>query len=65
MKLDPLSDYGDLIPLEEFLLCVKNNCFIPYDGDGYWATKEGMLQGSNVWTLEPPEWATHVMWFNR
>lgn len=35
------------------------------DGDGYWATKEGYDNDSNVWDLNKPAWATHVLWLNR
>jgi len=60
--LTPLPDYGELITLIDF----QNSPFIPYDGDGYYATSEGMDRKSDVWKHEtPPAWATHVMWFNK
>ena len=65
-KLDPLPEYGDLITLEEFSKNVIDGMFIPYDGDGYLATKDGMSREHSCWSLDDrPEWATHVMWFNK
>jgi hypothetical protein len=63
--LKPLPDYGDLIPVDDWLASAKGGAFIPYDGDGHWATAKGMDDRSDVWGSKPPEWATHVMWFNR
>lgn len=68
VKLTPAPTnpaYGDLIPAEQWLASVEWGYFIPYDGDGYWATKEGYDNDSNVWDLNKPAWATHVLWLNR
>ena len=66
-RMEPLPDYGDLIPLTEWRECVASGGFIPYDGTGYWATSKEMDRASDVWDQDriPPEWATHVMWFNK
>lgn len=64
-KLVPLPDCGDLISMAEWLANVECAAFVPYDGSGHWATQDGMDQSSDVWSSQPPEWATHVMWFNK
>lgn len=63
--LSTLPDYGKLFPIDEWLNAVATGAFIPYDGDGYWATIDGMDKASDVWGSNKPDWATHVMWFNR
>ena len=76
VELTPFPPYGDLMTAEEFITEVKRGSFIPYDGDRYWATATGesrlnvweTLQNSRdmkVWETKKPEWATHVMWYNR
>ena len=64
-ELKALPKYGELITMEEWLNAVKGGWFIPYDGSGHWATATNMDSSSDVWSGDPPEWATHVMWFNR
>lgn len=68
--LSPLSDFGDLIPLKEWLSAVNDGNFIDYDGHGQWATTDGMgeyVKPSDIIKNRqaPPSWATHVMWYNR
>ena len=70
--LTDLPDYGDLLPIVEFLEMVEECSLIDSDGDGYFATKNGMDRKLPVPTSKlrrgetvPPEWATHVMWFNK
>lgn len=59
-------DFGDLMTVEEWLDAVAHGGFIPSDGFGHWATVNEMDVSSNVWkTRIPPEWATHVVWYNR
>lgn len=67
LPTDEIPDYGDLMTLEDWDACVACGGFIPYDGSGCWATNNKMDQSSNVWskTALRPEWATHVVWFNR
>lgn len=65
MNMQPIPKYGDLITIEEFKQCVQCGAFIPYDGDGCYATETRMDDDSNVWMDDAPDWATHVMWFNR
>lgn len=64
-KLRPHSDIGDLMPAEEWLHYRDCGIFIPDDGSGYWSTRDGESEQS-VWTwVNQPEWATHVMWYNK
>lgn len=64
--LEPIPEYCDLMPLKSWQDSAKAGSFIPYDGDGYWATSAGMDRATDVWAGgEPPAWATHVAWFNR
>lgn len=70
-KFEPFPDYGDKMTLKSWLEAVKEGAFIDYDGHGYLATAKQMSdikvipsQFRNK-TVKTPEWATHVMWFNR
>ena len=68
--MKPNPNYGDLIPVEDFIEAVTVGAFIDYDGHGYWANKEGHetsveVRPSTVRKMLPPDWATHVLWFNR
>lgn len=42
-KLIPLSNYGDLIAVDEFVSMCDDTSFIDYDGFGYWATEIDMF----------------------
>lgn len=65
LKTKPFPEYADVMAASEFIAAVNDGFFIPYDGDGYWSTEEGMTEAS-VWNGgRKPEWATHVVWFNR
>ncbi len=65
--LDP--ETGEHMPLAEFLQAVTSNCFIDYDGYGELATATEVsnvtISPSQVGSTAFPEWATHVMWYNR
>lgn len=78
-KLEKIPEYGDLMTIERFSDCVKSGSFIDYDGYGYWATetqcsslsvkpsqfyKSKKICGKDISDLKP-EWATHIVWFNR
>ena len=39
-ELSELPDFGDVMPLESFIDCVKSGGFIDYDGHGYYV-KDG------------------------
>lgn len=62
--MEPIPDYADLMTLEDFTEYVRDGCFIEYDGDGYYATATEESQ-INVWNEPPPDWATHVTWYNK
>ena len=70
MPLKPLPDYGELMPIDEFVEAVNSGMFIDDDGSGYYATAKGM---SDVLALPslvrkgivPHRTFTHVMWFNK
>lgn len=80
-NLVPIPDFADVIPIDEWLDGVHTNCFIDYDGHGYWATKthqmkkgalEELISSSMVlpshitkMKIKPPSWATHVAWYNK
>jgi hypothetical protein len=52
-----------LMTVEEFYRDSDNGCLTCDDGDGVWATE---THRSDVRTSQPkPDWATHVLWFNR
>lgn len=71
IKWGPIPDYGDLFTMEHWLECVKCTGFIDYDGFG------DLSDGKMVSNIEVkpsdvtkrnmkfPEWATHVVWYNR
>lgn len=69
MKMVPHEDYGDLMTSKEFASSVKSSFFTSWDGSGYWATITEMDRESPVFVddkfTKKPEWATHVMWFNK
>ncbi len=69
MKIpEPIPSYGDLMTVSEFREHCESGMFIDYDGHGYPATEKQMDGGV---TIRPssrtliPEWATHIVWFNR
>lgn len=71
IKFSPIPKHGDLILMNEFKKYCYEGMFIDYDGYGYLSTKTKV---SDV-VIRPsmldnkkciiPNWATHVMWFNR
>jgi len=63
-QLCPTPDYGDLMTAQDWEESVGAGCFIPNDGVGHWATKDGMDPNSNCFDAKP-DWATHVVWFNK
>lgn len=62
-----LSDYGDLMTVEDFKQSAECRALINYDGHGA-VVKDGKMA---KWIIYPsiahliPEDATHVMWFNK
>jgi len=67
--MEDIPDYGDLIPLSEWLENVKFGAFIDYDGHGNLATEtqcsDIVIIPSEVEGYVFPEWTTHIVWYNR
>jgi hypothetical protein len=66
---EPLPDYGDLFPLEEFITMCRNRFLINYDGSGCYATARRMARldarPSDIAGGRIDRRFSHVMWFNR
>lgn len=65
---DRLSDYGDLMPVNEWLDCCEMGGFIDYDGFGY--PVRDMRECPDLCLFPSmrhlvPKDATHIIWFNR
>lgn len=64
-----LPDYGDHMPLSEWLGSVECGGFIDYDGSGELATETHCsnvrISPSQVDLFTFPKWATHIVWYNR
>ena len=64
---DDISEYGELMTVDDWVACCESGGFIDYDGHGY-PVRNGKC--SNV-LLKPsirhliPKDATHIEWFNR
>lgn len=58
------DDIADIMSVEEWQANVDFGSFIPSDGSGYWAKKD-VCSTLSVWSVEKPEWATHVAWYNK
>ena len=70
-------DEGDLMTREEFIQAVESGAFIDYDGYCHLVSGESLsplgagevsdvsLSPSEVEDFVWPEWATHVLWYNR
>jgi hypothetical protein len=66
---EDIPNYGEHMSLEEWLGAVKFSGFIDYDGHSKLAT---INQVSNIMIVPSeangykfPEWATHIVWYNR
>ena len=71
IRFEPIPDIGCKMTLQIWISNVECGGFIDYDGIGQLATDTEM---SNIYIspseflkkeVVPPEWATHVIWFNR
>lgn len=70
-KFEPIPNYGDHMTFESFKESVESGCLMDDDGHGDLATADGC---SNI-TINPsqldddswkkPDWATHVVWYNK
>jgi hypothetical protein len=60
-ELTPKCKYADMIPLEQW---EESSAFYSDDGSGYWATETHESNWS-VFSVDKPEWATHIAWYNK
>jgi hypothetical protein len=65
-------DYGDLYTLREFADMLKCGAIVSSDGCGSWATATQYDMTTDISLSrvlagkDPrPQWATHVLWFNK
>lgn len=71
IKFEPIPNYGKQMTIEEYKNCIKNRSFIPYDGYGYYSTKNRMsdiIAGFNLKKIEKviaEKEFDYVVWFNR
>lgn len=70
--MEPHPTWGDVMPIDEWMDCVRSGGFIDYDGYGNFATETKYLPCHNVYpsmVKKPgfifPAWATHIVWYNR
>ncbi len=69
-KMTPRDlEWGDLMSIENFRGAVKAGMFRNYDGFGKLATEteesDIEIYPSMFLSMEVPDWATHVMWYNK
>lgn len=70
-RMSPLPNYGDHMPIADWLEAVHVGLFIDYDGSGDYATatevSDQPVYPSDITKLkkQPPAWATHVVWYNK
>ncbi len=70
--LRPNPSYGDLMTADEFVEMCRCGAFISDDGSGNWATathcdsrRDISIRKLVTGIDKKPNWATHVMWFNK
>jgi hypothetical protein len=73
--VEPLDQGEDLMTLDEFTAAINATAFTDDDGMGVWADKEKKLCYRPETCVIPsefidgksekPEWATHVVWYNK
>lgn len=65
LHVKPLEadDMDDLMTIADYIEAVDRGFLSSDDGSGYWATATG--KSSISVNRKQPEWATHVMWFNK
>jgi len=68
-KMKKLSEFGDLMTLQDFKECCECGGFIDYDGYGYYS--DGKMQSdiaiypSDIMSGKYRKDFSHVVWFNR
>lgn len=71
LELVDIPDYGDVMPLSEWIEDVKSGGFIDYDGHGCYVTKDGKMVRNKV--VRPSHLKAglidmsyeRIIWFNR
>lgn len=64
----PIDNFGEVIPIADFILCVINQFFTDYDGFGY-PIKDNLVDEDFI--IRPseikgmPKDATHIIWYNK
>ena len=56
------DDY--ILTIEEWDEAVETHCIMDFDGHGYWS-KEDAHSDLMVFEVDQPDWATHVVWYNK
>lgn len=64
ITMEPIPDYGDLMTIESFNSAVESEFITDWDGTGYWATDKEISR-IDCFDNDQPDWATHVVWFNK
>ena len=63
----PVTDYGDLMTVEDFKEEVRSGGFVDYDGFGH-PVKNGLSAPDYILpstSAEIPRDATHIVWYNK
>ena len=65
----PSAEYGDIMPLKKWIKNCNAGGFIDYDGHGELATVD-KCSNISIWpsirhTMKYPDWATHIVWYNK
>jgi len=68
-SMRPYDGVGRIMTIDEFRNAVTVGDLIDYDGTGEWATIKEVsnitIRPSDLGTVTPPRWATHVCWYNK
>lgn len=72
VELEEHPSYGDVFTKEDFIEMCQDGGIINSDGSGNLGTSTGIAEGYHVDpfriahdSFDWPEWATHVVWFNK
>lgn len=69
IRLEPLSDYGDLMSVTRFIKMCEAGMFMNSDGSGYYSFKDEESDmpayPSEVKQGDVNKMFTHVMWYNK